>query len=349
MAWPTPSFSKSNVNKAGEILIMDKPSPIQLEWAQEVLGNWRACHGYPINTFQATLRKKLTRNKIDAIVAQRLKRTPSIINKLKRFPKMKLARMQDIGGMRAVVKSLPKVRELEQEYKSSRFKHELVRIDDYITNPKSDGYRSVHLAFRYRNNSAPEYNGLLLELQFRTMLQHAWATAVETMGTFLGQALKARQGERRWLEFFEVTGSAFAHIERTSLVPNYESLTKEKTFAKVGRLESKLEVLHQLRGFSIATDMITKKKALYGYAYHLIVLNSKERWVNVTPYSRENLEQAMTEYTRKEAQAMSGEPIEVVLVSAGPIKLLKLAYPNYFLDTRDFIREVLKIIKSIEK
>ena len=34
------------------------------------------------------------------------------------------------------------------------------------------------------------------------------------MGTFLGQGLKARQGESHWLRFFELVSSAFAPIEK---------------------------------------------------------------------------------------------------------------------------------------
>ena len=77
MAWPVPEFSKSAVTKAGQILaghIDGDP-----DWATTVLTNWRSCHGYPINTFQATLRSKLKNIDEPAIVAQRLKRTPSII------------------------------------------------------------------------------------------------------------------------------------------------------------------------------------------------------------------------------------------------------------------------------
>ena len=86
--------------------------------------------------------------------------------------------MQDIGGLRAVVSSLPRVRALEKIYRERSFAHELIGSKDYIHHPKSDGYRSVHLIFRYRNRRAPAYNGLSLELQLRTKLQHAWATAI---------------------------------------------------------------------------------------------------------------------------------------------------------------------------
>ena len=59
MAWPTPNYTKSQVNRAGEILRAKEFDLDAWFWAYDVLGNWRGCHGYPINTFQATLRSKL--------------------------------------------------------------------------------------------------------------------------------------------------------------------------------------------------------------------------------------------------------------------------------------------------
>jgi len=67
---------------------------------------------------------------------------------------------------------------------------------------------------------------LRVELQIRTKLQHLWATAVETMGTFLGQALKSRQGSQDWLDFFTLISSAFSFIEGTPQIPRYSNLSK---------------------------------------------------------------------------------------------------------------------------
>jgi hypothetical protein len=334
MPWPTPQFTKGEVNRAGRILV-DPQTTQELDWAYSVLGNWRACHGYPVNTFQATLRDKLKRLDMgDALVAQRLKRTPSIILKLKRFETMQLARMQDIGGLRAVVETVHDVRRLQEEYKKSSFNHELVSEKDYIAEPKTDGYRSLHLVFRYRNDRAPAYNGLSIELQIRTKLQHAWATAVETMSTFLGKALKASQGDREWLHFFAITSSAFAFLESSPLVPGYQHLLRPETFQRVMAAEGELGVLTKLKAFSSAVRDISEGKQ---GSYHLITLDSRDKTVRIQPYSRNDLARAIDDYARTEARATEGEPLEAVLVSAGPIAQLRRAYPNYFLDTKEFV------------
>jgi len=151
MAKIKPLYSKKQVARAGEILRDSSSSIPDKNLANKILSNWRAIHSYPINTFQATLRDKLRNIDSNALVAQRLKRAPSIISKLKRFEGMKLSRMQDIGGLRAVVKDLEKVHALRDNYKSSRFSHDLVGEKNYIESPKETGYRGIHLIYRYKN------------------------------------------------------------------------------------------------------------------------------------------------------------------------------------------------------
>jgi len=324
--------------------VSDNAGAAERDRAWDLANRWRACHAHPINTFQATLRTKLRGFSDDPIVAQRLKRMPTIIDKLKRYPAMKLTTMQDIGGVRAVLGSVEDVYRLTNEYKTnSRFAHELIDEKDYIQNPRSeDGYRSIHLIYKYKNNRNPQYNGLRVEVQIRTKLQHTWATAVETMGTLLGQALKSRQGDQEWLDFFAITSSAFAHMEDTLAIPRYAHLSRQETSLVVARADKELGALQKMRAFSAVVDFITKESK--GWSYHLIVLNSLERSVEVTAYDREGFEQAMTDYSRYEKEADEGKKIEPVLVSAGPIDKIRRAYPNFFLDIGDFVRIVSEIV-----
>ena len=339
MSFVIPQYSKSQINKAGEILA-DSPnhSLDEFIWATKVLANWRACHGYPINTFQATLRQKLKSIDPSAMVAQRLKRTPSIVFKLQRFKGMQLARMQDIGGLRAIVSSMAKLKALDRAYRSARFQHELSSSKNYLECPKEDGYRGIHLIYKYNNPSAPEYNGLSVELQLRTRLEHAWATAVETMGTFLGQALKSGQGEKDWRRFFAVASAVLAAEEKTKPVPGFEKYNIERLCTELASLERKLKVLDKLKGFAIAADRIHTKRGQG--AYHLVILNSLDRSVQIIPYPMAKLDEATKDYAEVEQKAASGEQVEAVLVSAGPIDALRKAYPNYFLDTQVFVKKV---------
>lgn len=353
MKIPDAQYSKNQVNKAGILLTdyvvrginnIDKNELIE---AYSVLNNWRARHAYPINTFQATLRKKLKSIDSKALVAQRLKRIPSILAKLNRFEKMQLSRMQDIGGLRAVVSTIDNVVELEHNYKNSRFKHELVAHRDYITNPKDSGYRSVHLVYKYKNSLCSDFDGLFVELQIRTRAQHAWATAVETMGTYLDYALKSSEGPDQWLDFFSLAGSAFAHMESTPAVPKYLDLPQDETYQLMIARSRELGVKDKLLAFSIATQQVEtdSKKG----SYHLVILNLERRTVSIKSYSKEQLDEANQDYINIEKRISEGEDLQTVLVSTGSIKNLRQAYPNYFLDTRAFIKILNRIEKTANK
>lgn len=349
---PVPTESRNQINRAGDILRRDSPTREDLLWAIGLADRWRACHAYPINTFQAHLRTKLKLYHKDALAAQRLKRMPTIIDKLTRYRTMGLATMQDIGGVRAIMSSVKDVFGLADEYRNNRrLAHDLIDEKDYINNPRdADGYRSLHLIYKYKNTLAPQYNGLRVEMQIRSKLQHTWATAVETMGTFLGQALKSRQGDQEWLDFFAIVSSAFAHKEGTPPVPRYAHLSREQTFRAVAKADAELRALEKMRGFTVAVNTIAKgKRASQSYYYHLIILNSLKQTVQIKSYARDSFRQAVADYGAVEKQVASGDKVEPVLVSAGPVASLRRAYPNFFLDIADFVRIVSDMVAGIRK
>ena len=253
--------------------------------------------------------------------------------------------MQDIGGLRAIVSNLSKARSLERNYLDSNFKHLFVGTKDYIANPKTSGYRSIHLVYRYSNPRTPGYDGILLELQIRSHLQHAWATAVETMGTFLDHSLKSSEGPDDWLRFFADAGAAFARLEKTPSVPGYESRGEAEIYEKVVQTANDLNVHVRLQAFTIAAEKISgvKRKG----TYHVVVLNTTEKTVRINTYSQAELERANAQYFREEQLITEGAPLQAVLVSAGPIKNLRRAYPNYFLDTRAFASQLKRIERIV--
>jgi hypothetical protein len=57
-------------------------------------------------------------------------------------------------------------------------------------------------------------------MQFRSYLQRAWATSVETVGTLVNQALKSSIGTDEWLRFFALMGTAIAWREDAAPVPS---------------------------------------------------------------------------------------------------------------------------------
>lgn len=129
-----PNYSKSRVNRAGRSFAEKKQEVEDLA----VLENWRTAHAYLLNTFQATLRYHAKDFK--AVVAQRLKRRPTIIGKLLRYPSMQVARMHDIAGCRVIFENVDDLFEYRKRIHRARFKHKLKAPEDdrwnYIDNPK---------------------------------------------------------------------------------------------------------------------------------------------------------------------------------------------------------------------
>lgn len=86
-----PGGSKSKVNRAGDHVRSNSATTADLA----AIDDWRAAHRGVLNTFQAILR---TRTRGAGItVAQRHKRRRTIYDKLSRFKKMQLARMDDVA------------------------------------------------------------------------------------------------------------------------------------------------------------------------------------------------------------------------------------------------------------
>ena len=114
--------------------------------AIDILGKWRASHIYPMHIFRIRLKEVSQKFDKHAIVVQRLKRTLSIIKKLKRKysgkdPSMKLTQMQDIAGCRSVVSNVKSIKEIYNYYMGGSLRHRKVNEKDYISKPKNDGYR----------------------------------------------------------------------------------------------------------------------------------------------------------------------------------------------------------------
>lgn len=202
------------------------------------------------------------------------------------------------------------------------------------------------MVYEYNSEKSKCYNGLLLEMQFRTQLQHAWAMAVETMGTVLSQSLKSSQGSEDWLEFFAMTGSAFAAMESCPAIPGYEDLSKNEIFNIVKDKAQKLDVINKLTSFSVALDVISEKKQ---GNYHLLTLDLEKKSIMISSFGQQRLEEASTAYADIETKIKNGANLQVVLVSTSSIDMLKKAYPSYFLDTTNFISRVREISKSASK
>lgn len=192
-----PGESRSKVNRAGERI---REGTATAEDSSRV-DEWRAAHRGVLNTLQAILR---TRTKgTDIVVAQRHKRRATIEGKLRRYPAMQLSRMDDVAGCRLIFPDIATLQSFRSTFHRARFHHERKNdIDkyDYIKHPKATGYRGIHDVYSYDVNSESgrALKGLMVEIQYRTRIQHAWATAVEVIGFITESQPKFQEGDNRY-------------------------------------------------------------------------------------------------------------------------------------------------------
>ncbi|MFH1610938.1 MAG: RelA/SpoT domain-containing protein [Patescibacteria group bacterium] len=346
-------FSKSQTNFAGDILRDKNSLEKDKNYALEVLGNWRASHSYPMHIFKKRLKRVSEKIDARALSAQRLKRVPSIIKKLNRRydgkkATMKLARMQDIAGCRVVLSNVDLVRELYKDYYiKGDLKHKKVNEKDYITTPKDDGYRSIHLVYRYYSDKGKNiYNGLLVEIQIRSKLQHIWATAVETVGFFIGQAIKSNEGEKEWKEFFKLTSTAFARIENCPIVPDTPEDEKE-LYLLIKQKEKELKVISKMNKWAESIEFFDKiRKNKKNLHYFLLELDTIQEKLIISGYTKSQEDKAVKDYAEVEKRIFGKKEYDVVLVGVDTTADLKKAYPNYFLDTKEFIIYLNKILNK---
>ncbi|MCL2622613.1 MAG: RelA/SpoT domain-containing protein [Planctomycetaceae bacterium] len=342
----TPKYTRGSINRIGKILIADDLTPQERDEVLGELNDWRSMHLEPMNAFQATLRKYVkTIDPKHGIVAQRLKRTPTIIDKLKnRHRVMKLGEMQDIGGLRAIVGNVAKVRELEKKYDKSKVRHILRRKRDYIAEPQESGYRGIHLVYANVNPKKPDDDGLLIEIQLRSRLQHLWATAVETVGTFFHESLKSSQGSSKWLDFFKLVSAAFAREEGEQPHETYRDLTYRELLTLLKDYVDSQTIFTSLRLILAANYNFNQKSEA---AYWFLESYVNNPTILVFSFKKGQEEEATSLYrTYEESFRCRNGETQVVLVSVDSVKKMVKAYPNFFSDISDFNKELNRLYQD---
>lgn len=333
-AWQANTFSNKEINEAGNILLNGDAEPVSKYLkALNTIESWRASHAYPLLVFQNYLRQRAKEIDTQAIVAQRLKKRSSILSKLERCPTMQLCRMQDIGGCRVILKDIKSVRELCDTVHNSRRRHILKNEKDYISNPKASGYRGVHLVYQYVSESNQQFKNILLEIQIRTLLQHLWATSVETVGVFVQRSLKSSQGPDTWLDFFKIVSSLFAMEEQCCPVPDMPE-SKDELVAALRNKCDECNIIPQLRAYNVVADHISNNNRR-DY-YYVLILDYGSMRVTTYPFPKNDIKGATSLYGSYEGK----DHIDAVLVSVDSISTLKKAYPNYFLNVKEFLRKI---------
>ena len=96
------AFLKTRIDKAGLALAQDKyKDEIDYIELEEDFYKYREAHLRPLSDTTIEIQRLLSGSGIEFYIAQRLKRKPQIVRKLKRLS-VRLTQLQDIGGCRII-------------------------------------------------------------------------------------------------------------------------------------------------------------------------------------------------------------------------------------------------------
>lgn len=333
------------IDKAGKVLSSPAATKQQIDDAIAVMDNWRVAHNRPLEMARTTLAARVKRVNPKATIGTRLKREESIRGKLLREPTMKLSKMQDIGGCRVILRDMKEVDNLVALYAND----DGISVTDYIDSPgpRVSGYRGKHIIWRFEGEGEEDtgYKPIRIEIQVRTELQHSWATAVEVCSTFTAQNLKSDHpsvSDERWVRFFALMGSVMALREGGRLVKDTPS-EKGKLFSELKALASALRVIEMMKRWNTATEIISAA-ANDPKAHHFLIelqaFDHLRARVNVTAYGKGHEQRAAEDRVELEKYARTKIGIQVALVAVQSVDTLQTAYPNYFSDTRRFLKEL---------
>jgi len=320
--------------------------------------NFREAHNIIIKLFTIELKKVNFSNQ--HLTASRNKRIETIISKLRRPEKPKLDRIHDIAGTRIIfenIKSLEDYIDILENTELVNFKEKINEDKNrynYIKNPKSDGYRSIHKVFYYSSNipystlNEKSFNleNKKIELQLRTRLQHIWATTVEIYDIINKSNIKT--GTHNKLEtkeglFFKKCSLVFEGIESNDVEKikiNINEIFRDKDL---------VEIYNRLKGIKNIKNIQLPKTLGSDEVFILITdLNKgKTTFFTTDPIEKNDKQDTFlinASYRRLEEKNTKGEYI-LLLLTLGDIKKLKNVYPNYFLNTNKFI-SILKKYKD---
>ena len=252
-----------------------------------------------------------------------------------RLQRLRLSQLQDIGGCRVIVGSADQAINLATDLVESNVRHSILKLDDYIAKPRRTGYRGIHLVYSFLSERKSHLNGLNVEIQFRSTLQHQWATAVETVGAFTGNDLKSGRGDQNWLRFFALMSTVIARREGMVPVPNTPTNSDEISQELI-RLNAEIgDIPARLRAFRTIARMPRQRRFRRGSTY-VLELDLQAGFNTAYEFAGRERGKALSFYLEREVLYRDNRSVDVVHVGAESLTALNRAYPNYFANLSEF-------------
>jgi len=367
-------YSKKEINDIGKEIKNDNTSENNLK----IITKWRSSHYHPLSMISGRCRKIAIKIDKKARVVQRLKRFTSIEYKLKNTH-YDVWEIQDIGGCRIIVNDVDAVYKFKTAFSGGRSKNKIIYVDDYIgkdpyestKGPKKSGYRGIHMICEYHSDKNENYNGMKIEIQIRTKLQHVWATTIETWDQITNQNLKSGKGDEEISRFFILASSLFCILENCKLVPNTPPL-KEEILKEMKKIDEKHKIIQTLEKHKAKSKKYPNNKSNnlpYILSLNKTIKNYSDQITNyMTSIESGSTKEILHKYDDIEIKEHMNylkfkdtdeEYITSFLnsykkyatinnvLTFGDTNYLKETYPNYYLDTREFVKIVKTQMDSI--
>lgn len=329
-------LSKNKIDSAGRIIAKGKiEDEIKYIESEDVFEQYRKSHLQPLSDATVEIQKMLQEYNTDYYIAQRLKRKPQIIRKLNRLS-VRLTQLQDIGGCRIVV---PTNKDVDTLLNFLKTKLDIQKTTDYREEGRDDtGYRAVHIILKK--------DGLLLELQIRSRIQHYWAESIERISVIYGYHLKEKEGDDIVINYFKQLSGAFYKIEMNQKLSTQQKLDLDESRVECENIikqSDKYKVFDSFVNEDIIKSMIEKEKNNNQCLNNWILVfdwktASFVLWDTVSLSPRD----AIKSYIKREKEFPSDDGYEVVLVGSSNVEYIRKTHSHYFgIDSPSNILETL--------
>lgn len=264
---------------------------------------------------------------------------------------MQLSRMHDVAGCRVIFDSIPDLEGFRSNFIKSRFRHRRMNAErdqfNYLLSPKSSGYRGIHDVYKYQSSydAGRFWDGLLIEIQYRTKVQHAWATAVETADLLTKSRGKFSDAPDKYQRFFSVVSEMLARTFESS-VSAHPDLSGSDLLNEFDELESECNIFRLLKNANRITPQSLRgairkgKNVVLTYPFEKI----ENTALYVTSFDTHKL--AIKFYEEEEDRWK--DKADVVLVSSEDVESVMTVFQNYFQDTRYFTRALDRACKYLK-
>jgi putative GTP pyrophosphokinase len=351
-----PPTSKRAVNRSGELVGQNNAKQDDIS----LVDQWRASHAYVLNTFQIFFKRRVAEHNREIEFAQRLKRRNTIIDKLQRRTVDgnrligDVTSMQDFAGCRLIfpdMSTLNAFREFLHSSKKMRSVFHVLKHADqpdkfnYFETPKWTGYRGIHEIFIHRprphrkgEDVAKPWRNLLCEIQYRTRIQHAWATALEISDFLDGERTKfalQENGVNPRVEFFRLVSELLARYHENA-AHALTDLTIDDLRTRIRELDATLGIMGRLRAMRAVEDFPQLKRHNV-----LNVVKGERGEPRLEVFVFNNSVEAIRKSQELESSSQS---LNAVYVASDRPGELRRAYKNYFNDPLDFVELVTQAL-----